>query len=109
MVVMEENLYSDRITLEELASRMATNRTYMSRAMSSSGCRFTHFMNLMRLKAAFSLLKEKDRYGNFRYSVGDAAIQSGFSSERNFYRFVRKVTGRTPAELRELDSLECSD
>lgn len=79
------------ISLESLAARLGTNRTYLSSAIKQySGKSFTDYINSYRIAYAQELLKQGITLKNVEYSCG-------FTSSSTFYRQFQKITGMSPA------------
>ena len=84
-----------RLSIGEVASRMATNESYVSRAVNKGlGVTFNRFINGLRVEYAQGLL----RSGNA--PILDIAIESGFSSKATFNRVFRDIAGKTPRQFK---------
>jgi AraC-like DNA-binding protein len=84
-----------RLSLDELARRMATNETYLSRAVNQgAGVNFNRFVNEIRVEDV------KARLAAGAEDVLAAALESGFNSKATFNRVFRELTGVTPAAYR---------
>lgn len=94
-----EKLYLDsNLTLESLASKLSSNRDYVSKAINSTGLNFSRFINALRASYAIDLLLEKK---NLETSVADIADLSGFTSTRKMNCCIKQSTGVTASALRK--------
>lgn len=98
-LMKEEKLYRDRdISLESLASRLATNRSYVSRAINAyAENTFYNYINAYRVEEATSILSDVSRDVTLKNLAGDL----GYNSISSFYRAFQKETGCPPAKYRE--------
>lgn len=89
-----------KLTLTEMATRLGTNRSYLSQMINREyGMNFSQYINIYRLENAKSILKSKE-YHNDKEAIYNAIYNSGFLTEQNFYRLFRSYTGKTPLEYR---------
>ena len=98
-VVEREKLYlHPDLTLQELASALGTNRTYVSNYISQViGMSFYDYINQLRIeRSALPLIDEHPEY-TFEY----VARQSGFASMSTFRRAFAKHAGMTPRQYVE--------
>ncbi|MBQ0087405.1 MAG: AraC family transcriptional regulator [Bacteroidales bacterium] len=94
-----EKLFLDsNLTLESLASKLSSNRDYVSKAINSTGLNFSRFINALRASYAIDLLLEKK---NLETSVADIADLSGFTSTRKMNCCIKQSTGVTASALRK--------
>lgn len=93
----EELIYlQPDITLNRLAKRLGTNRTYLSETLHKNlRTSFCSFINSQRAAYAASLLKHPGR------TVKEIRYLSGFSSYNGFRRAFFKVYGCTPGEYQK--------
>jgi len=85
-----------RLSIRDVASRMGTNETYVSRALNNGiGISFNRFINEMRVTHAKSLIKNQD--SNFL----NIAMDSGFNSKATFNRVFRDIAGETPSAFKK--------
>ncbi|MBC7840881.1 MAG: AraC family transcriptional regulator [Gemmatimonadaceae bacterium] len=85
------------LTAPLLARHLATNTTYLSRALNDGlGQNFNEFVNRIRVEAVQAELSrpESDR------DVLVIALDAGFNSKASFNRVFKRVTGQTPTEFR---------
>lgn len=96
--MQEEHLYKDhKISREEVASKLNTNRTYLTAAIKkhSDGLTFSEFINGYRLRYAATLLTTNPDLNI--YEVGD---DSGFNSRSTYNRLFLNYYGMSPSEFR---------
>ena len=96
----EEQIFRDAdLRLNDLASKLGTNRTYISRLINNkANTNFCDYINSHRItyaKKLFFLHKEE------QLTLDEVALQSGFSSQSSFYRVFMKLEGTSPAKYRE--------
>ena len=93
-VVEGEALYLDpKLSLLQLASRLGTNRTYLSNYFNAvKNTTFYDYVNALRIeKKSVPMMLEHPEY-----ALDYVAQQSGFNSLSTFRRAFRKYTGTTP-------------
>ncbi|NLO50736.1 MAG: tetratricopeptide repeat protein [Bacteroidales bacterium] len=84
------------LTIEKLAQRLSTNRTYLSQIINEMyGKSYSNLINEYRVKEAMKLLSDPDIGG--RYSIDAIAKDSGFNSISNFNIVFKKFSGVTPS------------
>lgn len=84
--------FTDPITLGDAAAALNYSRNYLShRIKKVLGMSFSDVISTFRIVKAKELLERGK-------TALDAALDSGFGSERNFYRVFQKSTGMTPRE-----------
>lgn len=84
---------SGTVTLNAIADSLHMNRYAVSRLFSDRmGCGLSEYVNALRADKARSLLSEG------RLSLNEIWHQSGFDSERTFYRAFRRQYGETPGK-----------
>jgi AraC-like DNA-binding protein len=85
-----------RLTIRDVASRMATNETYVSRAVNRGlGVTFNGFINGLRVAHALALIREG------RQPLLDIAAAAGFNSKATFNRVFRDLAGQTPSQFKK--------
>lgn len=88
--------FKDCITLEDAAAYVGISSPYLSRTFKNSvGLSFTECLINTRVDNAMNLLKFSST------AVTEIAMLCGFGTPRNFNRFFKRVTGRTPSEYRK--------
>lgn len=98
-LMREEKYYKlSDITLDKVAERLDTNRTYLSKAINSySGMTFNAYVNMYRIGEAVRILKT---YGK-SVVLKELAADLGFSSVSAFSKIFQKETGCTPGKYRD--------
>ena len=93
----EQPWLEPELTLTELAHRLRTNPSVLSRVI-NSGCgqNFNDFVNTYRVAEAARKLADP-RLGH--YSLVGVALESGFNSKSTFNRVFKKLRGITPGEI----------
>lgn len=95
LVYLRSNYTSD-IRLEDLAMQSFISKNYFSRLFKeTTGINFTDYIQKLRIDEACSLLKSTDM------KVLDIASQVGFNDLKFFYEVFKKITGKTPGDLRK--------
>lgn len=94
-LIEEKELYRRKdIRITDLATELATNKTYVSLLLNNmSGESFTSMITRYRVQYAQRLMQEHPDM-----LLEDVASESGFSSYITFYRNFKAVTGKTPQE-----------
>ncbi len=91
----EEEIWKNPdMNLPELASKLATNRSYLSRAIQEAG--FKNYSDLINQRRIMEFLKLADS-GQVT-SVQDAFFQVGFRSRETALRCFKKYTGVLPSD-----------
>lgn len=94
-ILAEDWHLEPRLTAPELARRLATNETYLSRMVNlGAGQNFNRFINTIRVEAV-----QRELAGGAE-DVLRAALACGFNSKATFNRVFRDITGMTPAAYR---------
>ncbi|MEL6868882.1 MAG: AraC family transcriptional regulator [Pseudomonadota bacterium] len=85
-----------RLSIKEVASRMATNETYVSRAVNKGlGVTFNRFVNELRVNHAKQLITDG------AVSLLNVASSAGFNSKATFNRVFREVANQTPSQFKK--------
>ena len=85
-----------RLSIRDVASRMGTNETYVSRALNLGiGKTFNRFINELRVEHAKALIQSRN--DNFL----TIAMDSGFNSKATFNRVFRDIAGETPSTFKK--------
>jgi len=94
-LIEEEKLYLRKnLRISDVASELATNKTYVSAILNSlSGEKFTSMITRHRIEYAQRLMREHPDM-----LLDDVADESGFSSRATFFRNFKALTGMTPQE-----------
>lgn len=98
-LMSEDKLYREKnISLEELASRLNTNRTYISETINNStGMNFRSYINSLRIKEATAILSSKENDTPLKVLSEDL----GFNDLSTFYRSFQKIVGMPPSRFRQ--------
>jgi len=90
-------LYSN-INLDDLAKKLDTNRSYLSKAINDHfGYNFNAFINTLRIKECIKLFSDK-KYNHL--SLEGIGQMAGYHSRISFYNNFKKATGVTPSYFR---------
>ncbi|MDD2595233.1 MAG: helix-turn-helix domain-containing protein [Bacteroidales bacterium] len=93
MVMTQKQLFlNNSLTINKFAREVGTNRTYITRILSSKGFNFKTYINSFRIQYAIELLSKKR---DERPYVPDIAEQSGFASARSMNYYMVKTIGVT--------------
>lgn len=88
--------YAEEISLESVAAAVNLSSTYFSKLFSEEmGCRFTAYLNRLRVERAKLLLRDTD------IPLVDIAGMVGYEDQSYFTKVFRKVTGLSPGRYRE--------
>jgi len=95
--VADKHFTEKGITIEILAARLYTNRSYLSNYFNTyKGKTFREWMNQLRIEEAQNLLLQ-----NPEMTISDVASQVGFSDKTNFRHHFVKLVGITPKEWKQ--------
>ena len=84
-----------RLSAPDLARRLGTNETYLSRTINQgAGMNFNRFINTLRVERVQADLVHSDA------DILALALDNGFNSKATFNRVFRDITGETPAACR---------
>jgi two-component system, response regulator YesN len=88
--------YSDKLSLNYLASKIHINPAYFSRKFQEEvGIGFSEYLNEYRLKQAQKMLIEFPDL-----SISTVSERCGFNSQHYFSQIFRKMTGQSPRDYR---------
>lgn len=98
-VVENQKLYlQSDLTLNDLASNLHTNQTYLSSYLNKrQNTNFNDFINQYRVKEACRLILEQE---NDKYTTKMLGEMSGFNSTSTFYAAFKKFTGMSPSSFK---------
>lgn len=98
--LVNDKLYTKAdLTVEKLAKKLSTNRTYLSQLINDEFHKgYSDLINEYRIREAMSLLS--DPVLSNRYSIDAIARESGFNNISNFNLLFRKHVGTTPSVFR---------
>jgi AraC-like DNA-binding protein/exonuclease VII small subunit len=100
-LVEEEKIYmNNKLTIEDVAKKLNTNRTYLSQIINEkTSTNFNNFINKYRvLEAQICLLNDEIK----AYNIEGIAQTVGFSSKSTFNGAFKKFTGLTPSEFMQM-------
>lgn len=103
-LILNEKIYLiPEITINEVADKLKTNRTYLSKAINSIfKVSFNNYINELRIKEAVKILSHSE-YKNL--SIEGIAQKSGFNNRVSFTQAFQKYTGVSPSFfMKNLDS-----
>lgn len=94
-LIDEEHLFlQHNLRADELATRMNTNRTYLSRMLREEfGCTFSDYINQKRVEYSQQLMRKRP---NIKLTL--LAEKSGFGSLNSYGRTFKQITGISPGE-----------
>lgn len=95
---------NSRLTLDQLAKDMNSNRTYISKTLKEEmGTNFNDFVNGFRISFAKKMLAEQNDS-----KLNEVALQAGFNSYSTFFRVFKDHTGISPSEFTKYNLLKIS-
>lgn len=99
-LIYDKKIYtSSQLTLEKLAKKLNTNRTYLSEAINSHyKTNYSSWISNIRMSAARKLLIDSN-YDH--YSIEGISKEVGFSSISSFNTLFKKFTGLTPSQFKK--------
>ena len=91
----EEKLYLDKgLLVTDIAQRLGVHRNTVSSCINNQcGCSFNTYINGYRIEYAMQQFRQHPDG-----KIVAVGLESGFSTERSFYRAFKAVTGLTPSE-----------
>jgi AraC-like DNA-binding protein len=100
-IVITKELYTaSNLTLDRLAKKLSTNRTYLSEAINAHyQVNYSSWINAIRVNAARKLLIDKS-YDHF--SIEGIANSVGFASISSFNSIFKRETGLSPSQFKKL-------
>lgn len=88
------------LTIDKLAKRLATNRTYLSKIINDVFDKnYSNYINEHRVKEAMRLFADPE-IGD-KYSIEAVAREAGFNTVTHFNSVFKKYTGITPSMFRK--------
>lgn len=93
-----EKMYlNNQLTIEEVAKKLGTNRTYLSQIINEKfNANFNNFINKYRVKEAQQMLLMDS---NKAFTIESIANAAGFHSKSSFNTAFKKFTGLTPSDF----------
>ena len=93
---LESSYTESDVSIEKISERLGVSRVHLYRKIKEiSGLTPVDYLRNFRLAKAVDLL------GQRRYSIGEIAYQTGFSSPAYFSKCFREVFNMTPSEYME--------
>ncbi len=94
--MQKEKMYAVKnLTVEDMAARMGTNRSYLSKAVNTyAGVSFNAWLNSMRIKESIKLLSDTE------IPIKKVADEVGYGNLTTFYNNFIKETGVPPSKFR---------
>ncbi len=104
LVMSTEKLFREsELSLAELAKRLNTQPNYLSQVINErEGKNFYDYINSLRIEEFMRLAADPD---NRKYTLLALAQQCGFNSKSSFNRYFKKVTGKSPSEFMEANTV----
>ncbi|MFK7888101.1 MAG: helix-turn-helix domain-containing protein [Gammaproteobacteria bacterium] len=103
-VIQEQWHLEPRLSMREVALRMGSNETYVSRGLNQGlGLNFNQMVNDVRVATAKTLMREAPQR-----QILDVALAAGFNSKATFNRVFRDRCGTTPSAWRRAQDSETS-
>lgn len=100
-VFLQKNL-----TVDALAEHLATNRTYLSKAINSySGMTFYRYLDMWRIKEAVRIISESSQ----KILLKQLSDDLGYSSPSVFYKAFKRETGCLPSQFMRESSTARAD
>ena len=98
-LMLEKKLFlRKKLTRDEMAREVMTNRTYITRALKGRGLNFSQFVNSFRSQYAIELMLAPEHRDT---PPDDIAELSGFSHVATMNRYIKKSAGSTACAMRE--------
>ena len=95
IIHLVEKEYQEKLSLAEIAEKERLSLGYLSRFFKEkTGCNFTEFVNLIRVKKSLSDLVNTDR------KITDIALDSGFADVKAYNTFFKRTYKMTPSMWR---------
>ncbi|HBI71877.1 MAG TPA: hypothetical protein DDY59_01645 [Lachnospiraceae bacterium] len=96
VLIYIQNNYLSQISLQQLAKHFGYSTSRFSHLFNTYlGCTISEYINTLRCRYASGLFLDDS------VSIINAAMSSGFSSMRTFYRSFKKCFGVTPSQYRD--------
>lgn len=97
IMVNEELFRSSTLTINQLARKVGTNRTYLSKCFHLHNTNYVDYINEYRLKYSKSLM---EKMGGEIKSITEVSELSGFPNPRSFSSCFTKRFGKTPSQYK---------
>lgn len=93
---LQENYFSPKLSINEVALKSYLSRTYFSRIFKeATGVSYTEYLQNIRITEACRLLKNTDN------KITDIMFSIGFRDIKHFNKLFKRITGMTPSEYRK--------
>lgn len=103
--VEKEKIYlNPKLSLNDLAMAVGTNRSYISSYLNQRGKTFYDYINEYRVQEACRIIEAMTVKG--KQTMNDVALQSGFNSISSFNRYFQKMVGISPKQYQQSKHLE---
>jgi len=97
LVEAEKMYFDSHLKLSELARRLNTNTSYLSRVINEvTEDNFCNYLNQLRIREACVVLSDP---GNLNLTIEGIALSVGFNSKSAFNIAFKKYTSQTPSEF----------
>ena len=105
----EQALFTNsHLTIQDLAAAVNSNRTYVSNAINRNcALSFSQYVARFRVEYAQTILRDP-QYTSDHEAIAQAIACSGFTSDQNFYRVFKDLTGTTPLHYRQQNKIVVS-
>jgi len=99
LIIEQKKLYLDpELNLKNVITMLRTNRTYLNKAIQSSGDgNFKQIINRYRVEEAKNLIRNHIDLSKTE-GLEQISTQAGFNSDASYYRAFKHFTGLTPKE-----------
>jgi xylan 1,4-beta-xylosidase len=95
IIQLVEKGYEEKISLAEIAKKEKLSLGYLSRFFKeTTGCKFTEFVNLIRVKKSLPELVNTDQ------KITEIALNSGFADVKAYNMFFKRTYKTTPSKWR---------
>lgn len=102
----EKVFLQKNLTMDTLAEHLATNRTYLSKAINSySGMTFYRYLDMWRIKEAVRIISESSQ----KILLKQLSDDLGYSSPSVFYKAFKRETGCLPSQFMRETSTTIAD
>lgn len=97
----EDKKFMDNdLNLNKAATKLGTNRSYLSNAINSQGINFPELINKYRIQEVIRIFENSDDIRNGQ-NLDEIATNVGFNTKSVFFESFRKETGMTPNQFRD--------
>jgi xylan 1,4-beta-xylosidase len=95
IIQLVEKKYDEKLSLAEIAEKERLSLGYLSRFFKEkTGCKFTEYVNLIRVKKSLPELAKTDR------KITDIALDTGFADVKAYNTFFKRTYKTTPSKWR---------